>query len=107
MAVTKLPPVSEKEFMADLKTFAVGLGWSFYHPYLSIRSEQGFPDVTLVRERIVFAELKRVGGKPTEAQVRWMGRLRDAGAEVYLWTPDDWGSIAEVLSGRKVIGGVL
>ena len=90
--------------MADLKSFAVSFGWRFYHPFLSMHSERGFPDVVLTRDRIIFAELKRVGGKPTATQTEWLDALRAAGGEAYLWTADDWPEIVHVLTGKAVIG---
>ena len=39
------------------------LGWRVYHTYDSRRSQPGFPDLVLVRERILFLELKSETGK--------------------------------------------
>ena len=60
---------------------------------------KGFPDLVLVRERVVFAELKRVKGKVSPEQGRWLEGLLLAGAEICLWTPQHWsdGSIERVL----------
>lgn len=102
-ALAKPPGLTEKEFMGQLKDFAVRLGWFWYHPFLSQHSAPGWPDVTLVRERVVYAELKREGGKATPAQLQWIERLRGAGQEVYLWTPANWEEIAEVLTGLRVV----
>jgi hypothetical protein len=50
----------------------------------------GFPDLVLVRERVVFVELKGPRGKLSETQVQWQHYLLDAGAEWYCWTPREW-----------------
>jgi hypothetical protein len=47
---------------------------------------KGFPDLTLVRERLVFAELKIAPGKPNVDQQRWLDKLAAAGCEAYCWT---------------------
>ena len=44
----------------------------------------------LVRERIVFAELKATQGNVTAAQHEWLQALGAAGQEVYIWRPAHW-----------------
>lgn len=58
----------------------------------------GFPDLVLVRDRVVFAELKQKGARPGAEQVAWLDALVGAGAEVYLWTLEDLGWIGETLT---------
>lgn len=73
-------------------------GWMAFHPWSSVHSEAGFPDICAIRgKRIIFAELKRESGKATEAQLRWLNAADDAGAEAYLWKPSDWDGIERVL----------
>lgn len=58
----------------------------------------GFPDVVFLRPpRVVFAELKTGYYKPTEAQLMWLDGLRGCGQEVYLWRPEEWSEIEDVL----------
>lgn len=57
----------------------------------------GFPDLVLVRERLVFAELKAVGGKLRPDQTAWRDALRAAGVEWHEWRPTDWPQIEEAL----------
>lgn len=45
----------------------------------------GFPDLTCVRERLLFAELKIAPNKPTVDQVDWLERLHEGGVEAYVW----------------------
>jgi hypothetical protein len=51
----------------------------------------GFPDLVLVRERVVWAELKRDdrGSKLRPDQVVWQQCLELAGCEFYVWRPSD------------------
>lgn len=50
----------------------------------------GFPDLILVRERIVFVELKMDGAYLKPLQREWRDRLQAAGAEWYLWRSEDY-----------------
>jgi hypothetical protein len=78
----------------------VQLGWTTYHTLRSRGSRAGYPDRTLVRERILFVELKREKTGPTDDQVEWLDKLATAGGEVYLWRPSDLDEIARILTGR-------
>jgi len=50
---------------------------------------------------VIFAELKTDKGKLSEAQAAWIAELGAAGAEVYVWRPQDWVTIESILvSGR-------
>jgi len=48
----------------------------------------------------VVAELKKVGKYPTLAQMEWLIDFHLAGADAYVWTPKDWGTIEIVLRGH-------
>lgn len=93
-----LAKVSEKEFMGSVIALAKEYGWHVYHVYFSQNSEPGFPDLVLVRERVIFAELKKETGKQTKVQFAWEGWLLDADAEVYCWRPSSWPEIVKVLA---------
>lgn len=84
--------IPERELQEAVLELAGARGWYRYHTYDSRRSSAGFPDLVLVRERIVFAELKSQKGVVRNEQTAWIERLRTAGAEVYLWRPSDWHS---------------
>ena len=58
---------------------------------------QGWPDLVLVRDRLIFAEVKADRGKLTTDQQIWITMLYDIGEEVYIWRPRDWESIEKVL----------
>lgn len=92
---------SEAAFQAEVLSRAKQLGWDGYHPYYSQKSREGYPDLTLWRERVVWMELKSPTGKLTTEQMIVIDRLRKAGAEVYVFRPCDWPKIEEVLNARK------
>lgn len=62
---------------------------------------KGFPDLVLVRERVIFAELKAKTGRLRPDQVVWLDKLRETGAEVYVWRPKDLEEISQVLARRN------
>jgi hypothetical protein len=90
-------PGGEAAFQAQVLDLAGRLGWTHYHPYDSRRSNPGFPDLVLVRDRVIFAELKTQLGRLSSAQAGWRDRLLAAGAEWHLWRPDDLPAIAWTL----------
>lgn len=105
MSAKPLADILEKEWDYQLFNSKRGLapmcGWRLcYHTLRSKGSQSGFPDRVLVRERVIFAELKREKGVPTPAQVDWLNGLAAAGAEVYLWRPSDLDEIGLILSRR-------
>ena len=96
------PPLSEKQFQSLVLELAATFGFRWYHTYRSRKSPTGFPDLVLVRDRVIFAELKSDTGKPTKDQQAWLDALTLAGAEAYLWRPDDLQTIAETFA-RRII----
>jgi hypothetical protein len=98
-----LPPMTERQLLAWVVKAAKVFGFLAYHTWTSIRSAAGFPDLVLVnpmKGRVIFAELKRDGGRTTEKQEEWLLALRVCrGVETYLWTPADRDTILEVLRG--------
>lgn len=102
--------MSETELQRAVLELASRLGWATAHfrPGLTqtgrwVTAVQGdgvgFPDTVLVRDRIVFAELKAEGKYLKPEQKIWKTRLEKAGAEYHLWRPGDWkaGAIEGVL----------
>jgi VRR-NUC domain len=92
--------VSEQEWQTQVVRLARLLGWRHFHPFNSRRSPSGFPDLCLVRDRVVFAELKTERGKPSAEQAHWIEALEAAGAEVYVWRPSDLEQVGRVLGRR-------
>lgn len=92
--------VSERAFQTGVLELARRYHWLTYHTHDSRRSQPGFPDLVMVRERVVFAELK-ASAAITDSQATWLRSLREAGAEVCVWTPNDWPEIELALSKRR------
>ena len=77
-----------RAILADLPS----LRW--YHTFDSRRSPGGFPDMTIVGQRVIYRELKTAKGRLTAAQWRWFDALVLAGADADVWRPE------ALLSGR-------
>ena len=91
---------TEAGFQQWVTDLATTLGWRWVHIPDSRRlpgDGRGFPDLLLVRERIIFAECKRQSGKQTWEQTLWEIVLVSAGQEFYCWRPSDRAAIEEVL----------
>lgn len=68
-----------------------------------IQGYAGFPDLVLAHPRgVIFAELKSATGRIRPEQERWLETLMSAGAEVYVWRPEDLPLIALRLAGKAV-----
>lgn len=105
--MTAKPRESERSFQASVATLARLCGWRLAHFRAAwtkdgwrtaMSGDVGYPDLTMCRGgRLVFAELKAVGGRLGDEQVVWLDALRETPAEVYLWRPPDWPEIRRVL----------
>ena len=60
---------------------------------------KGFPDLVLVRDRVVVIEVKGDGDTLKQEQQQWGEAFRNAGSEFYVATPKAWreGFIDKVL----------
>jgi len=99
------PPLEEPEahFQREVVKLARAFGWRVYHPWLSVHSASGWPDLAMVRDgRFLVAELKTETGRASRAQQLWLEDLAAAGVETHLWRPHDWPEIARVLTGAQV-----
>ncbi|MBD8019374.1 VRR-NUC domain-containing protein [Brevibacterium gallinarum] len=85
--------MSEKQFQNHVVALAHRLGWLVYHTFDSRRSAPGFPDLVMVRDRVIFRELKASNGVVTPAQQTWLRALQVAGIDAGVWKP------ANLLSG--------
>ena len=99
--------VLEKDFQRAVQDALSIFGWRWAH-YRAARTEQGWrtplsgdpglPDLISVRgERLLYAELKSARGRLGPGQGEWLAALAGAGVETYLWRPQDWARIDEVL----------
>lgn len=84
--------MSEAMLENKIRMAALAAGWLYYHTHDSRRSEPGFPDCVMVKgSRVLFRELKTQKGKVTPEQAKWLARLHNAGLNVAVWRPYDWG----------------
>ncbi len=93
IAITPIK-VSEKVFMGQVVQYLRTVGWKVYHPWLSIKSAAGFPDLVCARAgRCCFIELKTEAGKISAAQAEWGEALAGVGGtvEYHLLRPTDQG----------------
>jgi hypothetical protein len=98
--------LSEKQWSQQFKGLFTVLGWVGYHPYLSIHSERGWPDWSLVHlttKRLIFVELKKESGKLSDSQIRWRDLLEATGQEWYCLKPSQFDEAAEILRARPAV----
>jgi hypothetical protein len=98
---------SERSFQDAVTAYARLTGWRYAHHRAArtvhgwrtpVTGDIGVPDLLLARRgRLVFAELKRQGGRLRPEQREWLDALSLTPAEVYVWTPADWPTIERVL----------
>ena len=89
--------MSEKEFQAQVVQLARLLGWRVYHTHDSRRSPAGFPDLVLVRNCILFVELKTDCGTVKLEPTEWIEAIVAAGGTAAIWRPKDWKQIEAIL----------
>jgi hypothetical protein len=104
--------VTERELQDWIAGTARLLGWRIFHARVA-RTATGwrtavsydgcYPDWTLVRERVVYAEVKGGRGRLRSEQVVWLDVLREAGEEVYVSRETDWtsGAVENVLRSAR------
>ena len=106
------PLVTEQELLEAVIDTAHAFGWRATH-FRPAKTERGWrtavqadgkgwPDLTLVRERVVYAELKAGRNVLSAEQELWVAALDAAGAEIYVWRDGDWidGTIERTLRRR-------
>ena len=107
MSHPHLPAISEKEFQAQVIEFAHHHGWNIAH-FRPARTAKGwrtavsadgngFPDLVLLRDRIIYAELKSEKGILWGHQDLWRKWIVGGGGEWYCWRPGDWKDIERIL----------
>ncbi len=93
--------MTERQWQRLVVDMARMHGWACFHPYDSRHSVAGYPDLTLIKGRIVFAELKRERGRVSAAQEVWLAAIKAAGGECYVWKPSQWDEVQRVLGGAQ------
>jgi len=94
--------MSEERLLDTFRQAARLGGWRTYHTRDSRKSEQGFPDLILVRDReCIAAELKTERGRVTDAQRDSLACLdRVPGVEVHVVRPNMLDAFLERLARR-------
>lgn len=96
-----LTELSEKQWQKQIVDLAAQLGWrKTYHVYDSRRSHSGWPDLVLLRDRIVYVEVKTERGKLSDTQKDWLNAIVNAKGEAYVARPRDLEFLAYVLTAR-------
>jgi len=92
--------MSERELDKHVRQLCKDLHLARYHTADSRGSSAGFPDLCIVGNGVIFAELKSARGTLRPEQCEWRDLLLDAGAKWYLWRPAHLasGEIARVLA---------
>ena len=92
--------LTEAQFQSQILTAARALGWAAYHTHDSRRSAPGFPDLVLIKDRIVFVEVKTDKGRVKPEQEEWGRRIVAAGGEWYVYRPKHWKEVLETLGAK-------
>lgn len=103
--------MNEADWQRQIIDLAHLCGWRVAHfrPAMNRRGEwrtpvaadgAGFPDLVLIRDRVIFAELKSDRGRLSDGQRQWIAALGDAGCEVHVWRPADFDTVHHHLKDR-------
>lgn len=95
------------EFLPDVIDLARANGWLAAH-FRAAKTDRGwrtavqadgkgFFDLVLVRDRVVYAELKSENGKLSSDQEKWYAALLKSGQEAYVWRPSERAEIERIL----------
>lgn len=99
---------TEEEFQSQIIHLAKLYGWRTAHFRASLNRRgkwqtavqgdgKGFPDLVLVRDRVIWVELKKEDGATTPDQEAWISALLASGQIVYIWRPSMLKEIMEIL----------
>lgn len=100
-AATPLDDLTEKAWQRQIVELARTLGWHCWHCHDARRTVPGMPDLILIRERLLWVELKTETGKLTDNQAAFHDRLIAAGQTVFVWRPRDWEDAGMQLARRE------
>lgn len=106
--------LTENAFQKQVIDMAHRLGWLVAHfptsnPEGRYRTTvaadaKGYPDLTLVRERLLVIECKSATGALRAEQAVWLDRMIHAGVECYIARPDVSGLLEGALKLRLRVG---
>jgi hypothetical protein len=80
----------ERELQQLVSDLCKWLGLFHYHPRVSTGSARGWPDSTIIGERVIYRELKTATGRLSPEQRDVGDRLRAAGQDWAIWRPGQW-----------------
>lgn len=83
-------PMNEAQWQQRITDTCDLYGLVWHHETDSRRSKAGFPDLVIVGNSTIFAELKTDRGRVSTAQQFWLDRINEAGGEAVVWRPRDW-----------------
>lgn len=99
--------IAEDVFQDMVATVARENGWAVVHfrsaklgdSYMTptMYDASGFPDLVLVRDRVIYSELKTEFGTLTPEEETWRTKLLSAKQEYHLWRPSHWRLIKSLL----------
>lgn len=100
---------TEAQFQAVVMDVARFNGWRVFHVHdsrrevrpgflVGDRDAKGFPDLVLLRERLIVRELKTDTGRLRSEQAEWLRRFHLAGVDAAVWRPKDWPRIEAELA---------
>jgi len=93
LLVPPVPPaltISEEAFQTLIVDLARRFGWLTWHDNDSRRNDPGIPDLLMLRERLIWRELKTQRGRLSAEQAAWGERLLRGGQDWAIWRPSDW-----------------
>lgn len=81
--------MTEKALQEAIRQACAAWKLPYYHTHDSRHSPDGFPDTVIIAQhRLIIAELKREGNRPTAAQQRWLDAFAQVRTvETYCWCP--------------------
>ena len=97
-------PLTEAQWQARVLDLARFHRWWVFHIGDSRTvTEAGWPDLVLLRERMILVELKSDTGRVSRAQTDCHERLLATGQTVFVWLPAMWDEVQKILApyGRK------
>lgn len=101
--------MTEAQFQDWVAEYAQLNGWLVYHGRPAQQVDggwrtpvqydgKGFPDLVLVRRRVIFAELKTERGTVSPDQRKWGTALQvSEGIDYFVWRPSDRPTIEQIL----------
>ncbi|HEY8597104.1 MAG TPA: hypothetical protein VIL85_01660 [Thermomicrobiales bacterium] len=93
--------ISEEDFQALVVDLAERFRWLCWHDNDSRRNDAELPDLLLLRERLIWRELKTQKGRLSAEQAAWGERLLRGGQDWAIWRPQDWGLIVDTLTKER------